>query len=104
MESGIEYMQLFMKYESADMPVVYFYEVDLNNDRFALRAIEVFANRTIKIYNDLYRDVIEMCPIPTVDEFNAKIWGEGFCANLISEDKFDEIWSASIYEGSLGAA
>ena len=29
MESDIEYIQLFMEYESDDMPVVYFYEVDL---------------------------------------------------------------------------
>mgnify|MGYP006990315541 CR=1 FL=1 len=27
MESDIEYIQLFMEYESDDMPVVYFYEV-----------------------------------------------------------------------------
>ncbi len=37
MGSGIEYIQLFMEYESDDMPVIYFYEVDLNDNRFALR-------------------------------------------------------------------
>lgn len=36
MESNIEYIHLFMEYESDDMPMVYFYEVDLNNDRLAL--------------------------------------------------------------------
>lgn len=103
MESDIEYIQLFMEYESADMPMVYFYEVDLNDDRFALRAIEVFVNRTVKFYNDLYCGVIEMCPIPTVDEFNAKVWGEGFYATIISKDKFDKIWNSGIYNGSLTA-
>lgn len=82
MESDIEYIQLFMAYESDDMPVIYFYEVDLKDNRFVLREMEVFADRTVKIENDFYRDVIEVCSIPTVDEFNAKVWGEGFMQRL----------------------
>ena len=88
MESNIEYIQLFMEYESDDMPMVYFYEVDLNNDRLALREMEVFVNRKVKLNADLYCDVIEVCPIPTVDEFNAKVFGEGFTAAYISEEEF----------------
>ena len=101
MERDVEYIQLFMEYESDDMPVVYFYEVDLKDDRFALRAIEVFIDREVKRYEDLYSDVIEACPIPTVDEFNAKVWGEGFWATMISKEKFDEIWNTGIYNESL---
>lgn len=103
MERDMEYIQLFMEYESDDMPVVYFYEVDLKDDRFALRAIEVFINREVKRYEDLYSEVIEACPIPTVDEFNAKVWGEGFWATMISKEKFDEIWNTGIYNESLTA-
>ena len=103
MERGIEYIQLFMEYESDDMPVIYFYEVDLKDNRFALREMEIFADRTVKIENDLYRDVIEVCPIPTADEFNAKVWGEGFYAAIISKEEFDEIWNTRIYSGSLVA-
>lgn len=104
MGSNNEYIQLFMEYESDDMPMVYFYEVNLDDDRFALRAIEVFVNRMVKIYKDLYCDVIEACPIPTVDELNAKVWGEGFYAIIISKEKFEEIWNTGIYSGSLIAA
>ena len=103
MERELEYIQVFMEYESIDMPIVYFYEVDLNDDRLALRAIEVFVNRTVKFYSDLYRDAIEICPIPTVDELNAKVWGEGFYATIISKDKFDEIWNTRIFNGNLTA-
>ena len=103
MERNLEYIQLFMEYQSDDMPMVYFYEVDLNDNRFALRAIEVFVSRTIKFYNDLYCDVIEACPIPTVGEFNAKAWGEGFYATTISKAEFDKIWNTGIYDGSLTA-
>ena len=65
--------------------------------------MEVFADRTVKIENDFYRDVIEVCSIPTVDEFNAKVWGEGFYATIISKEEFDEIWNTGIYNGSLTA-
>ena len=44
MESDVEYIQLFMQYESDEMPVVFFYEVDLRDDRLALREMHVFAN------------------------------------------------------------
>ena len=54
-------------------------------------------------YNTLYCDVVEVCPIPTVDELNEKVWGEGFYATIISKGKFDEIWNTGIYNESLTA-
>ena len=101
MTSNVEYIKLFMEFESVNMPVVYFYEVNMDGDRFALRTIEVFVNRDVKLIDDLYREVIEACSIPTVDEFNAKVWGKGFCAIAISKEEFDKIWNSSIYSGSL---
>ena len=38
MQKQLEYIQLFMEFEFEDMQVVYFYEVDQDNERFALRA------------------------------------------------------------------
>ena len=70
MESNIEYIQLFMEYESDDMPMVYFYEVDLNNDHLALREMEVFVNREVKLNADLYCDVIEVWVTFFVDKSN----------------------------------
>lgn len=103
MESEIEYIKLFMEYESDDLPLVYFYEVNLQDNRFILREIEVFIDRTVKLDDDPYRDVMEMCPIPTVDELNAKVWGEGFYAKIISKEEFEEIWNTGIYNESLTA-
>ena len=85
------------------MPMVYFYEVNLNDDRFSLRNIEVFVNRTVKLTDDPYSDVIEACSIPTVDEFNAKVWGDGFYATIIFKEEFEQIWNTGIYNGSLTA-
>ena len=45
-----------MEYESDDMPMVYFYEVDLDDGRFSLRAMEVFANRAFtSIFKAMYK-------------------------------------------------
>ena len=92
-----------MKYESMDMPVVYFYEVNVKDERLACRAIEVFENRWLSKIDDLYRDVIEIIPIPTADELNAGIWGEGFCAFVISKEEFETVWESSVYSGIAGA-
>lgn len=103
MENNVEYIKLFIKYESDDMPVVYFYEVNLDDDRFCLREMEVFVNRQVSITDDLYRDVIEAVPIPTKDEFNSNVWGEGICAFVIPKDEFEKVWESGNYGGELSA-
>lgn len=103
MHRNMEYIKLFMEYIKDNLPVVYFYEVDLDNERLSLRDIDVFADRTVKTDDDPYRDVIEIVPIPTVEELNNGIWGEGFYASLITQKEFDEIWESEIYKGDLSA-
>ena len=87
-----EYIKLFMEYETDDMPVVYFYEVDLDGGRFCRRAIEIFHDGCVERIDDLYCGVIEAVPIPTAKELNAGIWGEGFRAFAVSEAEFDKVW------------
>lgn len=64
-KNNIEYIKLFMEYESKDMPIVYLYEVNLDDERLALRAIEIFEDRKLIKMDDLYRGVIEIFPIPS---------------------------------------
>lgn len=45
----------------------------------------------------------DLCPIPTVDELNTKVWGEGFYATITLKEEFDEIWNTGIYSKSLTA-
>lgn len=90
-----------MEYESEDMPVVYFYEVDLEDNRFCRRAIEIFVSRRVHLIDDLYCDVIEAVPIPTKEEFNANIWGNGFRAVVVSQSEFEKVWESGIYSGDL---
>lgn len=96
-----EHIKVFMEYESDDMPVIYLYEVDLEHERLALRAIEIFVNRQVNIANNLYRDVIEIVPIPTEKNLNSKVWGDGFCASIIAKEEFEKIWNSSSYNGKL---
>lgn len=101
LSESMEYIKVFMKYESMDMPVVYFYEVNVDDERLARRAIEVFENRRLSKMADLYRDVMEVLPIPTADELNAGIWGEGFYAFVISKEEFEMVWESGVYSGVL---
>ena len=101
METTIEYMKVFMEYESDDMPVLYFYEVDLATERLANRAIEIFINRQVKQIEDLYHGVIEIVPVPTVEELNAKVWGDGFFALEITKEEFEKIWNSAVYHGKI---
>ena len=89
MKENVEYIKVFADYESDDMPVVYLYEVDLEDERLALRA--------------LYRDVIEILSIPSVAELNSGEWGGGFFALAIREEEFEEIWNSDSYMGRLSA-
>ena len=85
------------------MHFVYVYEVDLDGGRFCRRAIEIFHDGRVERIDDLYRDVIEAVPIPTAEELNAGVWGEGFRAFAVSEAAFDEIWRSGVYHGNLSA-
>ena len=96
MKSSMEYLKVQMEYESADMPVVYFYEVDLEDGRFCRREIEVFADRRVQTAEDLYQDVIEALPIPAAAELNAGVWGAGFCAQVISKEEFEAVWKSGV--------
>lgn len=103
MKNNIEYIKVFMKYESDDMPVLYFYEVDLEDERYCLRAIEIMINRQVKTMDDLYDNAIEITPIPTVDELNSMDWGVELHAIRITKDKFEEVWGNGSYSGNLCA-
>ena len=102
-DNHIEYIKVFMDYTSADMPVVYFYETDLDSGRFCRRAIEILIDRQVNLIEDLYQNVIEAVPIPTKVEFDAGLWGDEFHALIISQDEFEEIWKSGAYQGKLSA-
>ncbi len=90
----MEYIKCFMEYESDDMPVIYFYEVDRADERLARRAVEVFADGRAERRDDLYAGAVEITPIPTVEEINNHVYGDGFSASVIEKDEFEKMWTA----------
>ena len=99
----IEYIKLYWEHEPDEDPVIIFYEVNVEDDRLALRSIDIFADRSTQNIDNLYEGVIEIVSIPTVEEFNFHVWGEEFYAVLASKEEFDEIWNAQFYHGNLNA-
>ena len=97
----IEYIKLFWEGAPEGEPPVILYEVDTDNERLALRSIDISADGRTHNIPDLYDGVIEITPIPTVEELNAHVWGEEFHACVIEKAEFESIWESRFYSGSF---
>ena len=95
----IEYIKLFWEGVPEGEPSVILYEVDTENERLALRSIDIFANGRTRNIPDLYDGAIEITPIPTVEELNAHVWGEEFHACLMEKAEFEAIWKSRTHDG-----
>lgn len=72
----MEYIKLYWEHNFDDEPIVIFYEVCVETERLAKRSIDVYANGKTKNVDDLYEGVIEITPIPTIEEFNSGVLGK----------------------------
>ena len=82
---GTEYIKLFWEDAPEGEPTIILYEVD-------------GSTRNIP---DLYDGVIEITPIPTVEELNAHVWGEEFHACIIEQAEFESIWESRSSSGAF---
>lgn len=98
----MEYIKLFWEGAPEGEPPVILYEVDTENERLSLRSIDIFADGRTRNIPDLYDGAIEITPIPTVEELNARVWGEKFHACIIEQAEFEAIWESCFYGGVLG--
>ena len=97
----MEYIKLFWEDAPEGEPPVILYEVDTEDERLALRSIDIFAAGRTRNILDLYNGAIEITPIPTVEELNAHVWGEEFRACAIEKAEFEAIWENHTYDGAL---
>ena len=79
----MEYIKLFWENAPKGEPTIILYEVDVDNQRLALRSIDIFVDGHTRNIPDLYDGAIEITPIPTVEAFNNHVWGEEFHACTI---------------------
>ena len=96
-----EYVKIFWYHDNPDDPRVIIYEVDLLNERYILRLIDIYADGRCVNNGDPYDSVIEVLPIETVEEINVGVWGDEIRACRISKEEFEEIWSTHIYSGEI---
>lgn len=97
----MEYIKLFWNNAPDGEPIIILYEVDAEHGRWAHRSIDIFVDRHTHNIADLYDEVIEVVPIPTVEEFNSHAWGEEFRACAIKKDEFEAIWKRRVYVGLI---
>lgn len=93
-----EYIKWFWKYIDEETPVLLFYEVDLENERYATRMVEVFNDKTVKPVIEEGFDFVTDAPIPMVDEINRE---PEFCAEIILKAEFEEVYSSKKYKGRI---
>ena len=96
--SKFEYVKWFWKYIDDETPVLLFYEVDLENERYATRMIEVYSDKSVNIVVEEGFDFITEAPVPTIEEINREL---EFYALNISGDEFESVYSAEIYSESI---
>ncbi len=93
-----EYIRWYWRYIDDETPVILFYEVDLENERYATRMTEVFSDRkAIPVIYDDFEFVTE-APIPTVEEINQD---DEFFAEIISKAEFEKVYNCNEYTGKL---
>lgn len=101
LQHRMEYVKLFWKHDYPDDPVVIIYEVDLDDERYAVRLIDIYADGHTSNQEDKAWGYVTEAPVPTVEIFNTTDYGEEFYACLISKEEFEEIWNTGIYNGDL---
>lgn len=77
-----------------DDDFILFYEVDLDNDRYATRMIEIHKDGSVNPIEEEGFEFITEAPVPTIEEINAE---PEWYAEPISEGEFEEIYVSSHY-------
>lgn len=96
-----EYIKLFWNHKLDKEPKVILYEVDVDNERLVSRAIDVYFDRCTNNVENFYAEVLEIVPIPKVEELNKGIWRTEIRACLIDKEEFDKTWINLIYDGTM---
>lgn len=96
-----EYIKFFWNHKSIEDPIVILYEIDTDNERLVTRSIDVFLDRSTNNIEDFYAEVLEIVPIPTIEELNNGIWGNGIHACLIDKKEFEDTWNSKSYNETI---
>ena len=93
-----EYLKCFWKYIDDETPVLLFYEVDLENERYATRMAEVFCDGCVRRVIEEGFEFVTEAEAPQVEEINSE---PEFFAQIISKDEFEKVYDANKYYGDI---
>lgn len=99
-----EYIKVYWEHTSekeVNEPVVIVYEVDLTEERYATRMIDIYADSHTENIEDQAQRFVTEAPVITMEEINSGEYGTEFHACLMTRAMFEEIWQTKTYHGSL---
>lgn len=94
-----EYIKFYFRTSDKEMPAVFFYEVDRDNERYAARMAEVYSDRTVKPIVEEGFEFITEAPVGTVEEINEE--DVDFFAQRISKEEFEDVYHSKKYFGNI---
>ena len=93
-----EYIKWYWEHTHDNDPVIFFYEVDTENERYATRMTEIYADRrAVPVIEEGFEFITE-APIPTPDEINTE---PEFFAEYITKEEFEAVYRSDRYEGKI---
>lgn len=93
-----QYIKWFWKYIDDKTPILLFYEVDLENERYATRMTEIFADKSAVPLIETGFEFITEAPVPTIEEINKE---HEFYAEIISKKEFENVYKSKVYSGDI---
>ena len=93
-----EYLKVYWLHEPDGYPQILFYEIDPNQDRRALRCINVYADGRVRSLADPYEGARTISPIPSLTQLNNHIWGDEIRAQSITPSEFEDVWNRTRYD------
>ena len=97
--SRFEYIKWYWNHKNNEMPVLLFYEIDLENARYATRMTEEFADKRAVPVREEGFDYITEEPVPTIEEINKE--DPAFFAEIISKEAFENVYASETYAGDI---
>ena len=94
-----EYIKWYWEHSYDTDPIVFFCEVDTENERYATRMTEVYADRRVAPVIEEGFEFVTEAPIPTPDEINTE---PEFYAKYITKEEFEAVYHADRHDGDIG--
>lgn len=90
----MEYIKCFWQYIDRNTPVLCFYEVDEEEERYTRRNIDIFIDGNVEKLGE-NEEFVSEAPCPTIEEINEM---DEFKAFSITRQEFEDIWNQNSHK------